>query len=318
MPPTGGVVITGIGMVTPLGATAAESAAAWREGRSAPRKPLPELAGTSLQDEGVALCPAFDAGKRLGGKRMLKYMSDAAVLGCVSAREAALAARMRERFQAERIGLFAGSGLAAASVQDVRPMIEGSIGSDGAFSSRLLGERGLPATNPLLSFRILANMPPCLVSIMEGVKGRNLIFTPWEGQTGAALVEAWRAVSSGAVDCALAGAGDNPAHASSFVYLRQGGWLREAEYPAAGAAYLVLEREETAQRDGQPISARVKRLSLDACSDGPSDPLSERLGRTFAAAPAILLALACLNRQSQASLCGADGQRFSVELEFGA
>ena len=51
------VVITGMGMITPLGATFAECARAWREGRSAVRQPLPELNGTPLEGVGVATSP---------------------------------------------------------------------------------------------------------------------------------------------------------------------------------------------------------------------------------------------------------------------
>lgn len=75
------VVVTGIGMVTPLGATAGETGRAWQEGRWAVRRPLPELADTPLENLGVAILPEVNAADRLGGRRMLKYMSDAAVLG---------------------------------------------------------------------------------------------------------------------------------------------------------------------------------------------------------------------------------------------
>ncbi len=49
---------------------------------------------------------------------------------------------------------------------------------------------------------------------------------------------------------------------------------------------------------------------------GVVDPLSERLGRTFAAAPAILLGFNCAQRKSELSICGVDQQRFEVRLEF--
>ena len=99
-------------------------------------------------------------------------MSDAAVLGCLAAREALTAARAREHFAPEAIGLYAATGLAAASVNDVRPMIEQSIDEAGKFSCKRMGERGLVATNPLLSFRILANMPPCLVPCSKAARAR--------------------------------------------------------------------------------------------------------------------------------------------------
>ncbi len=257
------VVITGMGMITPLGATFAECARAWREGRSAVRQPLPELNGTPLEGVGVPPLPDIKAAERLGSRRMLKYMSHAAVLGCLAGREALENASVKARFSPERVGLYAGTGLATADIDEVKAMVEASIDEGGQFSCRLLGEHGLAATNPLLSFKILANMPPCLISIIECIKGPNLVFTPWEGQTGAALVEAWKAVASGEVDCALAGAADNAAHPATFVYLYHAGLLRGEEYPASGAAYFVFERRETAERDGKRIHGEDRTYFTD-------------------------------------------------------
>ena len=310
------VVISGIGMVTPLGATARASALAWREGRAASRRTVPELAGTPLAGAEVAALPPLDAAERLGGRRLLKYLSAAGILGCVAAREAAAAARIAERFAPERRGLFAATGLAAASLRDVEPMVARSIGTDGRFSIRLFGERGLPQTNPLLSFKILANMAACIVSIQESIKGANCIFTPWEGQAGAALLEAWLAVRDGEVDCALAGAADDATQPMTVVTARRDGHLGEGELASAGAAYLVLERAETARRDGITACAVLVAPGLAACDDAPVDPLAGRLGRTFAAAPAILVGLACFELARPTSVClvGADGHRFTAEV----
>jgi len=310
------VVVTGIGMVTSLGATAGQTQAAWAAGHKARFAPLPELARTPLRAAQVALLPEFDPGARLGSRRMLKYMSESAVLGCVAAHEAAADANMQRRFRSERTGLYAGTGLAAARIEEAAPMLRESIDENGRFSCRLFGERGLAATNPLLSFKILANMPPCLVSIIEGVRGPNMIFTPWEGQTGHALCEAWRAVSEGEVECALAGGADAAAHPFTFAYLRQAGLLGEGESPANGAAYVVMEPAESARRDRQRVYARVAHMEVDAAGDGPHDPLAERMGRSLAAAPAIAFCLACRSPGTATSVCGADGQEFRAEVEI--
>lgn len=287
------VVVTGIGMITPLGSTTDETVEGWRAGRSASRRPLPELAGTRLENVSVATLPEFDAAKRLGGRKMIKYMSDAAVLGCVAAREATTQAGMKQRFAPERIGLYAGTGLAGTSFEAALPTIRESVDEHGEFSCRLLGERGLAATNPLLSFKILANMPPCIVSMLESIKGPNLVFTPWEGQTASAMLEGWSAVSDGEVDCALVGAADFAAHAATVVYLHQAGLLSKGEFPAAAAAYLVLERRESAERDETRVFAHISSMFVKSEEFPATDPLGDRMGRSFAAAPAVLLALAC-------------------------
>ena len=308
------VVVTGVGMIGPLGCSASDFSRGWREGRCAETAALPELAGTLVENNIAALLPAYDAARRLGGRRMLKFMSEASVLGCIAAQEALREADAISRFPAEHIGLYAGTGLAAANVNDVRAMVEQSIDEDGFFSCRLFGERGLAATNPLLSFKILANMPPCLISVMEGIKGPSMIFTPWEGQTASAMAEGWRAVSSGQVACAVVGASDTAAYPSTLVYLRQSGHLRKEDYPASGAAYLVLERAESALKHGVRPYVRIKDIKL-AYSPDISDPLAARIGRTYAAAPALLLGIACHCGWKDLSICGEDHQECRIDLE---
>lgn len=314
------VAVTGIGMVTPLGATAKATADAWWAGCEAPRQTLPELQGTRLADAEVATLPELKPAERLSGRKMLKYMSAAAVLGSLAASEASRDAALQGRFAPSQVGLFAGTGLASARPEDFRGAIEASADSRGRFSCRLFGEQGLPSTNPLLSFRLLANMPPCIISVLEGVGGPNYIFTPWEGQSGAALMEAWRAVAASEAEAVLAGAADTPAEPSAFVFLRQTGILGEDEFPASGAAYLVLERAEQARQAGRRIYARVTGMRLAAGGNAP-DLLASRLGRTFAAAPAILMALSALSiangtwKTTQGAIGGPDGQEFSFALE---
>lgn len=304
------VAVTGIGLLTPLGVTAAENLAAWRAGQVAPRAPLPELAGTPLAAAPAALPPAFDAAAMVGNRRMLKYMSPAAVLGCAAAHAALADAGSAGRHAPERTGLYAGSGLAAANLEEVATTVAHSVDEGGRLSLARFGRDGLAATNPLLSFRILPNMPPCLISIIEGLKGPNLILTPWAVQTAAALREAWQAVASGEVDCAVAGAADTPAHPATFVYLRQSGRLRDGEVPASAAAYLVFERATAAGRRPYAL-LRDLRLLPEA---GSSDPLATRIGRCFAAAPAVTLALACLAGESTLAAACDDGYCFHAEL----
>jgi 3-oxoacyl-(acyl-carrier-protein) synthase len=312
------VVVTSVGMVTPLGLTSRQSADGWRQGLPANREPLAALAGTPLEGFEVGTLPGFDPALRVGNRRMLKFMSFAAMLGAAAAREAVETAGVRRRFAPHRVGLFAGTGLAAANIDEVRPIIERSI-EDGQFSCRLLGTQGLSSTNPLLSFRILANMPACIISILEGIQGPNLIFTPWEGQSSAALQEAWQAVASGEVDCALTGGSDQPAHPATIVYLRRMGMLGPDDYPSPGAGYLVLERAQTARRDGVAVLARIHSVEVhtlgEEASAAGSDPLAGRMGRTFAAAPGILLGLASLGIEVPTTMYGADAQLLRAEIE---
>lgn len=308
------VVITGVGMVTPLGVTCRASVRAWQAGEQARAGRLDALKGTPAEGVLAAVNPPLDPAKRLGNRRHVKFMSRAAAMGCVAAREAADAAGIKQRYSPGRIGLYTGIGLAAVGLDEIRGLAEKSIDDRGAFSCRLLGGRALRETNPIMSFRILANIPSCLVSMLENVRGPNYIFTPWEGQTGMAFVEAWKALSSGAVDCALVGAASDAAHPLSVLHLKQASCLAGDEYPASGAAYLVMERRERAERDGVQVLACFREASVKACAEPVFDPLSRRMGRSFAASPAILMGLSCFDPKGTVSVCGVDRQLFRAEI----
>jgi 3-oxoacyl-(acyl-carrier-protein) synthase len=309
------VVITGIGMVTPLGATSIDTVKSWQEGSDFTRTRSELLKGTVLESQEVARLPSFDPGQRLKKRKMLKFMSDAAVLGCLAAREALADADALRRFPAENIGLFAATGLAGIDIREAMPMIRASLGEDGDFNCRELGAQGLAAANPLLSFKILANMPPCLVSIIEGIKGPNLLFTPWEGQAGAALHEAWQSVAAGDVDCALAGGADNATVPTVIAFLRKSGLLGENECASSGAGYIVMERLSSALKDNRRVYAGILGIHITASCESARDPLSQRIGRTYAAAPAILLGLAAQLPLANTCLVGTDN--ITVDIRVG-
>ena len=220
------------------------------------------------------------------------------MLGCLAGREAWDAARLQGRVEARRIGLFAASGITAASFAAAAGMLDLCIGEDGAFSESLLGERGLALMHPLDSFRILPNMPPCILSTLLGIRGPNLVFNPWEDQGAAALVEGVRAVAEGEVDAALVGAADTPSEPSSCLYLRQCGRLRDGETASPGAAYVVLEPS--------PSSRGLARLRLvkGETRDALPAPLAARMGKSYAAAPALALVAACLEPAASLGFAG--------------
>ena len=308
------VAITGVGAVSSLGLTADASAEAWRQGNRATVETCAAFENTPLANAKVACLPDFDPAPLVGGRRSLRYMSDAAVLGCIAAREALRDTDSLERHSPEKIGLYASVGQATLDTDEVLPIAEASLDENGSYSHRLLGTLGLQRCNPLLSFKILANMPVCLISILENIKGPSLIFTPWEGQTGAAFLESWHAIKAGRVSGILTGGADAAASSTAFVSLTQRGHLGTGEYPASGAAYLFFENAQSMNKDRHPY-AIIKDIRLTPCSSPPDDPLAERMGRSFAAAPAMQLALAAKLGWRSVCITGVDGMRLEIELE---
>lgn len=309
-------VITGIGMITSIGSTVAETVNAWNHKAAMKLRTIPELHGTDFAVARIAELPDCDLVGRLSKRRMAKFMSAPALLGCVAAREALENAGVSDnaRFPAERIGLFAATGMAAADIDESIAMLQASLDDHGDFSIRRFGEKGLHAINPLLSFKILANMPGCLVSITESIKGPSYIFTPWEDQAGAAVIEAIEALNNNEVDCAVVVAADIPSHPANLVYLLREKLINPHEIAAPGAACLVLEREDTAISAGLTYH-KINGAKLFSCDHDICDPLSSRLGRTIAAAPLILLGLAACGVDISVQLAGCGGQTFTAEVE---
>jgi len=308
------VVITGVGIVSPLGVGANESAQAWRDERPVGRRTLPELLGTPLEGTEVASLPQFDLEAAVGGRRNLRYMAPAAALAYIAASEAMNDAEARGRISSEEIGLYATTGAASADYNEIAPVVQRSIDDDGRFSCVRFGAQGLPDVNPLLSFRLLGNMPACLIAILEGIRGPSLVLTPWEDQTCAALAEAWQDVASGACGGILTGAASWVECPVAVATLRKTGRIDTTSFLASAAAFVFLEREDSAL-DGRHVYARITNMSLSGSTGARVDPLAHRIGRTGTAAPAALLALAAVLGWREMVFDDGIDTRVTVELE---
>jgi len=152
----------------------------------------------------------------------------------------------------------------------VTPLIRASTSPDGQFDLARFGQSGLRSVRPILSFKILSNMPVCFVSICENIQGPNAVYTPWEGQGAQAIESAAWAIQCGDARCAVVGGCDVRTHELAFISLEQHGlfdaWKKEKAgvIPGEGAAFLVLEGEPAAAARGARVYARLGRSSFGA------------------------------------------------------
>ncbi len=282
------VLVTGIGVVSPFGVGCQAFLEGLKGAKTAAKCHVKDFDGTILEGLQAGEIPGLsEAAASIPGKTR-KFMSEATLLGCLAGREAWETAALEDRVPSERIGIFAASGLTSADHLAAEEMLALCVDATGMFSPRLLGERGLAQMNPLHSFKILPNMPPCILAMLLGIRGPNLVFNPSEDQAAAALLEGVRAVAEGEADAALVGAADAPSSPPVLAFLHQSGRLQANEWASPGAAYLVLECG--------PHPRPLARITFHSGGSVPAcrDPLAQRLGRTFAAAPALALATACL------------------------
>ncbi|HKW27779.1 MAG TPA: beta-ketoacyl synthase N-terminal-like domain-containing protein [Verrucomicrobiae bacterium] len=263
------IVITGIGMVTPLGQNPPEILRAIESGRSA-------IAPPTRFDVTPFACPVcaeirnFQPQPYVAEGKMIRLMNREAQLAVAAAHLALGDAGVKsgEAYAPDEIALFGAIGLAGLPLAEIIPLVKASSGPDGRFDPGRFGQAGLRAVSPILSFKILSNMPLCFVSICENIRGPNGIYTPWEGQGAQAVETAIRALESGEAGCALAGGCDVKTHELAFLSLEQQGlfasWQEDhvGMAPGEGAVFLVLETAERAIARGARMYARVSGLSL--------------------------------------------------------
>jgi 3-oxoacyl-(acyl-carrier-protein) synthase len=304
------VSISGAGVVTCLGNSLEATATAIAEGRTVRGTAFPFLAGTPYANHMAVQDGGPDVSAWIEDRRMRKFMSRHAELVAIAARQAIGAAAPQARGIApERMGLYAGVGLAAVDTGMSTDLLRKSLDGSNRFNVSAFAREGLRAIHPLWSFHTLANMPACIVSVLERIKGDNGIYTPWEDQTAFALIEAAHALSRGDIDCAVVLASDTPSHPASLVELAVAGHIGPEEVAAFGAACLVLERPDESD-PGRFPRLRNMRLRLE---DAPRfDPLAPYIGRTVAAAPLLLAALAPICALP-GRLAGCGGHVFSFD-----
>jgi 3-oxoacyl-[acyl-carrier-protein] synthase II len=263
------VVITGIGVVTPLGNNPEALRRRMQAGESAAASP----AHFDARPFGSPVCAEikdFQPQAYVSEPKLARLMNRDAQLAVAAARLAMQDAGISvgSTYLPGEIGLYGATGLAGLPVRDVAPLIRISSDSAGRFDLARFGSAGLKAVSPILSFKILSNMPFCFVSINENIQGPNAIYAPWEGDGAHAVEAGVRAVLAGDARCALVGGCDVKTHELAFATLQQQGlfssWTKEGSglVPAEGAAFLVLESERDAAHRRARTYAHLAEYSL--------------------------------------------------------
>ena len=279
------VVITGIGMATPLGFKAGEVFEKIAAGVRA-------IAPPRDFDASPFACPVcagigeFRPQDFVAEAKLIRLMSREAQLAAAAAHLALQDAGLRPggAHAPEDIGIFGATGMAGLPVREILPLLKASADADGRFDLEKFGADGLHAVSPILSFKILSNMPVCFVSISANIQGPSAVYTPWEGHGARAIESGILALQAGDARCVLAGGCDVKTHELAFLALEQLGvfdsWRNAGVGPAPGegAVFLVLETESTARTRDAKIHARIAGWNFQ-CLHGP--PQAEALGRVL-------------------------------------
>ena len=256
-PSSRNVVVTGLGMVSPLGLTIADSWDAVASGQSGIDY-ITSFDAEAYDTRFAAEVKGFEPENYLDRKdarRMDRFAQFAAVAAQEACRQAELEPRGMDRYS---VHVIIGSGIGGLSTLTEQHQV--------------LLERGPRRVSPFLIPMMLADMGSAQVSMVTGAMGANYCITSSCSSGADAIGAGWELISNGGADVVLAGGAEapiTPLGVAGFNALRalsrQNDNPQRASQPfnrnrdgfvlAEGAAVLVLESaDHAAARGVQPLA----------------------------------------------------------------
>ena len=259
-------VITGMGVVSPLGNTVAETLSALLETRSG-IKFQDEYAEMGLRSH-IAGSIDVDIEEQID-RKLRRFMGDAAAFSYIAMKEAIEDAGLEESdVSNERSGIVAGSG--------------GASSSNLTEAADILREKGLKRVGPYRVTRTMSSTISACLATPFKIKGVNYSITSACSTSAHCIGHALELIQLGKQDVVFAGGGeeehwsmtalfdamgalstrnDDPTHASRAYDKNRDGFVI-----AGGAGFVVVEELEHAKARGAKIYAEV--VGYGATSDG--------------------------------------------------
>jgi len=318
------VAVTGIGVVSPLGNSAAEVARNALAGRSGIRRL--ERPFASRLAAPLAATADFDGTDQFDPAR-LRMLDRFTLLALAAARQAMADARHDPAAgDGRRAGVFVGSGMGGSQSMD-----EGY---------RTLYGEGSDRIKPFTVLMGMHNAAAAWIGIENGLRGPNLTYSTACSSSAVAIGEAWLRVAGGSLDLALAGGAEAPLSCGSikaWEALHTLAAIDAAAPPASckpfsrnrsgmvlgeGAAMLVLEPLDAALARGAPVHGEVigYGLSNDASHitqpsvEGQADAMRAALA-SAGLAPA---AIDAINAHGTGTQANDAAETASIKAVFGA
>jgi 3-oxoacyl-[acyl-carrier-protein] synthase II len=270
-------VITGAGIITPIGL---DPGTFWRsliEGRSGVRS-ITSFDPSALPVRFAGEIPDFDARQYVDKKdrRNLKMMARTIMLAVASAQRALDDSGVdKNKLDRTRFGVEYGAGLIASELEELTDAARVSTNCQPGFVDlEKWGEKGIPVIQPLWMLKYLPNMLACQVSILHDAQGPNNSITESDVASLLALGEAYRILMRDQADFFLVGGAESRINPVSMVRqclfetlsrrneapekaCRPFDRNRDGLVVGEGSTTFVLEEYEHARRRGARIYAEV-------------------------------------------------------------
>lgn len=265
----GGVVITGLGIISPIGIGREAFRDSLKSGRSGFSKVglydfslLPGSVGAEIKDfnETTAKKQYLKA-----QRKSVKVMCRDIQLGVASAALAMEdAALVKDELNHDRVGVEFGANLMLTPPDTLQDPNRACLDEGRQFHFEQWGDRGLGDMEPLWLLKYLPNMPACHIGIFADARGPNNSLTLEDASANLALREAASIIRRGWADVMITGATGARIHPVKAVHtLLWHEFASESDNPLTclrpfdvtrcgtalgeGACTIILEREEHAR-----------------------------------------------------------------------
>jgi 3-oxoacyl-[acyl-carrier-protein] synthase II len=270
-------VLTGVGVVNPLGLNTGAFWESLRAGKSGV-KPIRAFDASRLSTRFGGEIPGFDPKNYIAkqDRKALRVMARTIQLAVAAAQVAMDDMKVdKAKLDPTRFGVEFGSGLLATELEEIAPAAQVSANClPGVVDLEKWGEQGLASIPPTWMLKYLPNMLACHVSILHNAQGPSNTITESDVAGLLALGEAQRIIQRDQADVFLVGGADSKMNPLSmvrqclFAHLsRRNDAPEKACRPfdrgrdglilGEGAGVLVLEEAEHARRRGAKIYAEL-------------------------------------------------------------
>lgn len=286
------VVVTGIGIVSPLGIGVEPFWESLRAGRSGIAT-IPELAATPFPVTFGGAVPDFDPKQYITPRKSLKVMCRELQLAFAATRLAAESAGYEgalARLDRDRVGVVFGCDMLYSELPEIEPLLRSCL-VEGRFHFPLFGRHCTQQLFPLWILKYLPNMAACHVSISQDARGPCNTIVHGDISSTLALIEAMHLIERGAADLVFSGGAGSRLDWTPRVYRTHTNLSKGSTDPAAacrpfdrrrdgmvlgeGAAVWVLESRAHAEARGAPIWARL--VSGQVQFDAPRQGIESRI-----------------------------------------
>ncbi len=285
------VVVTGMGVVCPLGNTWEALSEALHAGRSGVG-PLtmvpPDSFPMSFGAEATEFSGKIDdfgpleKDQKKAIRKGLKVMSRECRMGVAAAQRALADAELAPgSYDPERTGVTFGTDYVLTAADEFTDGILQCVGEDGRFDFSKWPVDGMAKMSPLWLLKYLPNMPASHIAIYNDLRGPNNSLTLREAVANVAVGEAYQTILGGRADAMLAGATGTRLHPLKMIHVVQHEELaadgcepttasrpfdrdRTGMVLGEGAGAIVLEELDRATARGATIYAEVLGASSSA------------------------------------------------------